>query len=418
MAQMNQSEYRILDDRAAPDTEALLESPLKQTTKGDLFADGAEEQRRQREVEVEPGYTEAGRIEGVEVVGSTINSGSQPFPATDQPFTTNLEPRPNLDVLARMKNSKLRTRLPILVVAGLPPLRALGLLVITLLILMPQAVAAASWSPDGSKIAFSYIGGPENIYLMNSDGTGKIGLVVRDQRDFQPEWAPDGSHLVFTSVIDGQHVIMRVNIDGTGLQQITAVEDAAGDPDYSPDGTRLLYFTDEPRPRDLFIREVATNKVTQLTQTPDFEEASPRWAPDGRRIAFVGSDKTEGAESDIWLLDTGTGQRRNLTASQEVGEFHPDWSHDGTRVVYIRTLNSQFSVATRDVRSGVETIVASGNGFAVLSPHFSTDDSLITFTRTDFAEKAKGMPAIVHVSVADGSEVLVAKELYLSEKKE
>jgi len=285
-------------------------------------------------------------------------------------------------------------------------------------LLLPMIVSAASWSPDGKRLAYSFIGGPENIYAMNADGSSHVDVVIRAQRDFQPEWSPDGSHLVFTSVVDGVHVMMRVDPDGRNLQQISRVEEAAGDPDYSPDGKQLLYFTDEPLERDLFVRDVETGKSTNLTQTEDFQEMSPRWAPDGRRIVFVGKENVDGAEGDIWTLDTQTGKRSNLTATPSVSEFHPEWSHDGTRVVYVRAAGGSFAVAIRDLRSGKESIVANGNGYAVLSPHFSPNDDSLTFTRTDFAEKGPGMPAIVRLYLHDGHEVTLVKGLYLSQMQD
>jgi Tol biopolymer transport system component len=296
------------------------------------------------------------------------------------------------------------------------PRKAAALVIALAVSLAPAATSlAASWSPDGELLAFSYIGGPENIYIVGTDGGDVRPIVVRDQRDFRPEWSPDGSHLVFTTVIDGVHAIVRVDVDGKNLRQVTPTEEAAGDPDYSPDGRRLIYFTDEPLPRDLFVLDVASGKVTRLTDTADFEEMSPRWHPDGRQAVFVGKETGEDVESDIWALDTGSGARQNLTGTASVGEFHPDWSHDGTRVVYIRVENGNFDVAIRDVASGAETIVASGNGFAVLDPHFSPNDTEVTFTRTDFAEEGEGMPAIVAVSLEDGTERTIARGLYLSQ---
>lgn len=281
--------------------------------------------------------------------------------------------------------------------------------------LTPAASVAGSWSPDGQWIAYSFIGGPEHIYLIGADGSGGSELVVREQRDFRPEWAPDGSHLVFTSVIDGVHVMMRVDVDGGNLEQLSETAEAFGDPDYSPDGRRLVFFTDEPRPRDLYVREVANGEITALTSTPDFQEYSPRWAPDGRRVAFVGKEAGESVRGDIWTLDTVSGVRRNVTATPEADEFHPDWSHDGSRVVYIRVVEGRFSVAVREVGSGAETVIADGNGFAVLDPHFSPDDRFIAFTRTDFAEKGPGMPAIVRLELATGRESEIVRGLYLSQ---
>jgi len=289
--------------------------------------------------------------------------------------------------------------------------------ILTACLIMPLSVEAASWSPDGQLLAYSYIGGPENIYIVNAEGSSTRSVVVREQRDFRPEWSADGAHLVFTTVIDGVHAIVRVDIDGGNLQRMSRLEEAAGDPDYSPDGRQLLYFTDEPLPRDLFVRNIASGEVTALTDTPGFEEVSPRWHPDGRQVVFVGKQNGENMESDIWVLDTVTSERRNLTATESIGEFHPDWSHDGSRVVYIRVENGEFDVVIQDVDSGQETIVASGNGFAVLDPHFSPDDSEVSFTRTDFAEMGEGMPAIVVVLLEDGTERQLTQGLYLSQSE-
>ena len=267
------------------------------------------------------------------------------------------------------------------------------------LLLLADVVQGAAEAPDGKHIAFSYIGNPENIYVADSDGRNVIGVVVRDQRDFRPEWAPDGTHLVFTSVVDGQHAIMRVDPDGSNLQQLSVVEDAAGDPDYSQDGKRLAYFSDEPKPRELFVQDVATGQITHLTSTAKFDEMSPRWAPDNRNIVFVGKSREEHAESDIWRLDTATGERTNLTMTPAIGEFHPDYSHDGKYVVYIRVEEGEFAVAIRNAWTSEEKIVAGGDGYAVLDPHFSHDDSAVIFTRTDFAELAANTPAIVRVDL-------------------
>ena len=276
------------------------------------------------------------------------------------------------------------------------------LLPLALLVSSPAWSAAAS--PDGKQIAYSFIGNPENIYVSDANGENIKDVLVRSQRDFRPEWSPDGSHLVFTSVVENAHVMMRVDPDGANLRQISKLEDAAGDPDYSPDGSKLVYFSDEPRPRELFIREISTGIDSQLTNTSDFDEMSPRWGPDNRHVVFVGKPVGDDAESDIWTIDVVTGERKNLTGTPTVGEFHPDWSHDGSMVVYIRVLSGSFDVAVRDLESNEERVIASGDGVAVLDPHFSVDDSRISFTRTDFAEKAPGTPAIVSVDLASGKE--------------
>jgi len=282
-------------------------------------------------------------------------------------------------------------------------------------LLSAAGAGAASWSPDGRQLAYSFIGGPESIFLVDVDGRNVVELVAREQRDFRPEWAPDGSRLVFTTVVDGVHVMMQVDRDGSGLQAISRPSDAEGDPHISPDGSRLVFFTDEPRPRDLYVREIVSGRTAALTATPDFDEYSPRWAPDGRHVVFVGKPHAAEAKGDLWTLDAITGERRNLTSTPEVDEFHPAWSPDGSRVVYIRNVEGRFSVGVRELGSGGERVVADGNGYAVLDPHFSPDGRSLTFTRTDFEEKGEGMPAIVRLDLVSGDEKVIVRGLYLSQ---
>jgi Tol biopolymer transport system component len=49
----------------------------------------------------------------------------------------------------------------------------------------------ATWSPDGTRIAFSRVGG---IYNVNADGTGEAVLL---DGGLSPEWSPDNVRIAF-----------------------------------------------------------------------------------------------------------------------------------------------------------------------------------------------------------------------------
>jgi Tol biopolymer transport system component len=66
----------------------------------------------------------------------------------------------------------------------------------------------ARFSKDGSKLAYvsSKADGKGDIWMMNSDGTGKTRLTERDDTyDYFPSWSPDGMLVVFNSSKQHDH---------------------------------------------------------------------------------------------------------------------------------------------------------------------------------------------------------------------
>ena len=254
------------------------------------------------------------------------------------------------------------------------------------------------------QIVFSYIGGPEHIYIVGLDGSNPRILVDQQYATFRPVWSPDESHILFTATINDRHAIGRVNPDGSGYEIISDPELSWGDPDYNSAGTNIVFFTDEPHPRNLYILDVATGETSLLTNTPDINEASPRWSPDDSAIVFVGR---ESGESDIWLIDPATGVRTNITRTPDIGEFHPEWAPNGRQVVFIRAGAPEWTVVVMDVQSQTETVLARGGDGVVLSPHFSSDGTTVTFTRTSFDDDSEMVPTLVGYSIAEQIEFTI-----------
>jgi dipeptidyl aminopeptidase/acylaminoacyl peptidase len=90
---------------------------------------------------------------------------------------------------------------------------------------------------------------------------------------------------------------------------------------------------------DLFDLEVATD---------------PQISPDGRTIAYVRKSNdimTDKARSTIWLVDVASGQQRPLLAG--TGSYSsPRWSPDGTRLAYVAAQDGAAQLYVRWMASG------------------------------------------------------------------
>ena len=61
----------------------------------------------------------------------------------------------------------------------------------------------------------------------------------------------------------------------------------------------------------------------------------PAVSPDGQRVAFS-SAESAGEPGDIYVLELTTGDVRNVTMTEGIDETQPDWSPDGGSLVYSR----------------------------------------------------------------------------------
>jgi Tol biopolymer transport system component len=105
-------------------------------------------------------------------------------------------------------------------------------------------VGGAAWSPDGRKISFETYNGAFQINIVNADGSGHIAL-TNDQpppdyfiaiSNAGPTWSPDGTKIAFTHQecpdYCGFSELETINADGTARETISG--NAVAAPDWQP----------------------------------------------------------------------------------------------------------------------------------------------------------------------------------------
>jgi TolB protein len=205
-----------------------------------------------------------------------------------------------------------------------------------------------AWSPDGSKVAFSYSLVREDydaaldlqraIWIVDADGTDRrqlTQLTPGNSWDDEPQWSPDGSRLVFTRVDLTRKLdaVFTVNVDGSGESQLTPwALNAAGDPEWSPDGKRIVFVA---HPRDgsenvYTVRPDGTGLTNVTRQSVDgFHYLSSSFSPDG---TFLVSARTPGAgvnrAADLVVMRSNGSSVRQITRTS-LWESSVDWGPRG-----------------------------------------------------------------------------------------
>jgi hypothetical protein len=80
-------------------------------------------------------------------------------------------------------------------------------------------LSATGIAPGPGRIAFNR--DDLEIYVMNPDGTALTQLTNDPGADFAPSWSPDGSKIAFTTFRFGNLEIAVMNSDGTGVTRLT-----------------------------------------------------------------------------------------------------------------------------------------------------------------------------------------------------
>ena len=219
----------------------------------------------------------------------------------------------------------------------------------------PRNDIAPVWSPDGSQLVFfSNRTGNWDIWIMNADGSNQVQLTTDIDHDFQPHWSPDGSQIIFKSFRDGHSNVWVMNADGSNKTQLT--NDLAGThnisppdygADYSPDGTQIVYDSLVNGNHDIWIMNVDGTNPVPLTTDPA-NDAHPYFSPDGSKIVFW-SDRS--GQKDIWVMNSdGTGQTQ-LTTDPAI-EVHPHFNHDGTKIGFGRNPGDNLDIWTMNIKGG------------------------------------------------------------------
>ena len=211
-----------------------------------------------------------------------------------------------------------------------------------------RQVTGTAVAPDGLRIAFvvrvPVMDGEKSEYLshvwiVNADGSGVVNLTNHPGKDGGATWSPDGQSIAFMSDRDHpRRELYVMRADGAEVRRLTRNELYEETPAWSPDGRSIAFTRQVEEPAstghagngEIFLIAPDGTGERRLTNRDGFDSA-PRWAPDGRRLAFHGPGTADAF--DLFVIDADGTNLRNLT-NDAADDYQPTWSPDGMWLAY------------------------------------------------------------------------------------
>jgi dipeptidyl aminopeptidase/acylaminoacyl peptidase len=194
-----------------------------------------------------------------------------------------------------------------------------------------EAASSSSprWSPDGKFVAFlsARDGGKTQVWLLATNGGEAHRLTILENGVSNIEWSPDSTHLVGLTRTGPPP---SKNSDVRHYTHISYKFNDSG-------------WFDEKRSHILVI-DAKTGAAKQITDGDNWNDTDPHWSPDSSRIAFV-SDRTahefDGSHnSDIWVIPSSGGALTKIS-DHEGPDRSPRWSPDGKQIAFLGSADEE-----------------------------------------------------------------------------
>ncbi len=225
----------------------------------------------------------------------------------------------------------------------------------------------------------------EQIARIEAAGTTPFRLLTATgEGTSQPRFTRDGRRIVyFERSSDRRPAIRSVGIGGEQpALELELESDVVFD--LAPDDRRIVYaaassFRERYYYEDLYEADLQAKATRRLTY--GLRATEPAYAPDGKRVAFVG--RGGAGWTYLGLLDLESlSVRRLLEAGPDARIFTPRFSPDGDTVYFTQQSGADRHLRALDVQTGQARTIAQGP-WMYLEPHPAPDGSvLVTSDRT------------------------------------
>lgn len=173
------------------------------------------------------------------------------------------------------------------------------------------------------------------------------------------------------SATNTRYTLQRADYDGARSVTLLQSREPILSPRFAPDGKRIAYVSfEQQRPR-IFLQYIDTGRREQLTNFEGLNGA-PAFSPDGNRLAFVLS---KDGNPEIYVMDLGSRAIRRVTNDSAI-DTEPFWGKDGQTIYFTSDRSGKPQIYKTSVSGGgAERVTFVGNYNA--NPKLSADEKTL-----------------------------------------
>jgi Tol biopolymer transport system component len=191
---------------------------------------------------------------------------------------------------------------------------------------------SAQPSPDGRQIVFQSgrSGRDDEIWRSEADGSGLLQMTSFDNGfSGTPRWSPDGKWIAFDHHNETHSQIYLIDSEGRNMHAVTSGNYENMVPSWSRDGTAVYFASNRTGTLQVWRRELATGRETQVTHHGGFAAFE---SYDAKTLYY---SRFEGG--GIWSIPVGGGEEQQVTDGLHKGY----WGHFAVTDAGLYLLNSE-----------------------------------------------------------------------------
>ncbi|MCX6641208.1 MAG: hypothetical protein NTW14_12155 [bacterium] len=178
-------------------------------------------------------------------------------------------------------------------------------------------------------------------------------------------WSPDGKYLTFAAKAGKSDAIHIVDVEEASVVKTYRFDlDGIFSPAYAPDGKKIAFVGMKAGRSDIYAVDLNSGELTQITDDV-FSDQDPSWSPDGQKIAFT-SDRGDYQgqppddfdmaafnyhQTDVFIADLQNHALQRVTSTPE-NERTPEWSPNANILSYISDKDGVYNLYLDDLNNG------------------------------------------------------------------